>query len=136
VKYSALILRTEVTVTIQFTLALHIGAEERSYYDLSRYGREWLQLIRWNRLPPYSGYKKLHESVRFPSLPLPPPPRCLKFIIFMAVKNRLCPEHRTIIPSETLLLPRAHKITTLTRRVLVEVLLQQLQQQRKWKDGQ
>jgi len=34
------------------------------------------------------------------------------------------------------LLPRAHTITTLTRRVLDEVLVQQLQQQRKWKNGQ
>jgi len=50
----------------------------------------------------------------------------------MTAKNRLYPEHRINISSETLLPPRAHTITALTRRVLVEVL----QQQRKWKDGQ
>lgn len=42
-KYSAFILRTEVTVTIQFNVASHTGAQDRvvSYYDLSRYGHEF-----------------------------------------------------------------------------------------------
>ena len=37
-KYSAFILRTEVTVTIQFNVTSHADAQDRvvSYYDLSR----------------------------------------------------------------------------------------------------
>lgn len=42
-KYSAFILRTEFTVTIQFNVASHRGAQDRvvSYYDLSHYGHEF-----------------------------------------------------------------------------------------------